>query len=426
MSFSVTDSRIGVLGLGYVGLPLAVAFGSKIDTIGYDLDSTRIAELRQFKDRTGEADSEEISAAERLKFSDDEMDLADRNVFIVAVPSPIDLAKTPDLRAISSASEIIGRHLKFGDIVIYESTVYPGCTEDICVPILERHSGLTFNVDFYCGYSPERANPGDKKHRLANVIKITSGSTPDVAEFIDNLYGHIVSAGTHKAPSIKVAEAAKVIENTQRDLNIALMNEFAMIFNRMGIDTTSVIRAAETKWNFLPFKPGLVGGHCIGVDPYYLTHKAQEFGYHPDVILAGRRVNDGMGIYVANQTVRILIRKGINPVGAHALILGLSFKENCPDIRNTRVIDIVEELSCHGIDVEINDPLVDAQEAKREHGINLVLSPRLDFYDVIVLAVPHDYFVNIGAEGLRAYGKSTCVFFDVKSATPHDIVDASL
>jgi len=416
------DARLCVLGLGYVGLPLAVAFGAVHDTLGYDLDAGRIAELRRGEDRTLEVEPEEL-AASGLRFSHDEADLADRNVFIVTVPTPIDSARRPDLGAISAASRMIGRHLKPGAVVIYESTVYPGCTEEICVPILEQVSGLTFNRDFFCGYSPERANPGDRQHRLSTITKVTAGSTPEAAALVDSLYRAIVPAGTHLASSIKVAEAAKVIENTQRDLNIALINEFAMIFNRLGIDTLEVLEAAGTKWNFLPFRPGLVGGHCIGVDPYYLTHKAQEVGYHPEVILAGRRINDGMGTYVANQVFRLMLAKRINPIGARALVLGLAFKENCPDLRNTRVVDIIAELGAHGLEVDVTDPWVDPAEAHHEYGLTLVAEPRPGAYDVVLLAVAHQQFL---ADGVAAYGKPTYVLYDVKSALPRASVDARL
>jgi UDP-N-acetyl-D-galactosamine dehydrogenase len=420
------EARICVLGLGYVGLPLAVAFGADHDTLGYDLDSGRIAELRRGEDRTLEVDPHELTGNSRLRFSDQDADLSGRNVFIVTVPTPIDSARRPDLGAISSASRAIGRHLTRGAVVIYESTVYPGCTEEICVPILEKESGLTFNVDFFCGYSPERANPGDRQHRLSTITKVTAGSTPEAAAFVDGLYRAIVPAGTHLASSIKVAEAAKVIENTQRDLNIALINEFALIFNKLGIDTLEVLEAAGTKWNFLPFRPGLVGGHCIGVDPYYLTHKAQEAGYHPEVILAGRRINDGMGAYVADQVLRLMVRKGINPVGARALVLGLAFKENCPDLRNTKVVDIVAELTDHRLAVDVHDPWVDAAEAQHEYGLTLTASPPAGDYDVIILAVAHKQFTDLGADGVRALGKPDSVLYDVKSTLPRAAVDGRL
>ncbi|CAN1536628.1 WecC UDP-N-acetyl-D-mannosaminuronate dehydrogenase [Caulobacteraceae bacterium] len=420
------DARLCVLGLGYVGLPLAVAFGAAHDTLGYDLDSGRIEQLRRGEDRTLEVDPAEMTAATGLRFSDQDADLADRNVFIVTVPTPIDSARRPDLGAISAASRAIGRHLKPGGVVIYESTVYPGCTEEICVPILEAVSGLTYNRDFFCGYSPERANPGDREHRLSTITKVTAGSTPEAAALVDALYRSIVPAGTHLASSIKVAEAAKVIENTQRDLNIALINEFAMIFNRLGIDTLEVLQAAGTKWNFLPFRPGLVGGHCIGVDPYYLTHKAQEVGYHPEVILSGRRINDGMGTYVANQIFRLMLSKRINPIGARALVLGLAFKENCPDLRNTRVVDVVAELQAHGLEVDVTDPWVDPAEARHEYGLALTATPAPGTYDVIVLAVAHQQFLAAGPAGLAALARPDHVLYDVKSALPREAVDARL
>ena len=415
-----------MLGLGYVGLPLAAAFGAVHDTLGYDLDAGRVAELKAGHDRTLELDADEFARAARLRFSADPDDLAGCNVFIVTVPTPIDSARRPDLGAVMAASRAIGAHLKAGGVVIYESTVYPGCTEDVCVPILEAASGLVFNRDFYCGYSPERANPGDRQHRLSTITKVTAGSTPEAAEFVDRLYGQIVPAGTHRASSIAVAEAAKVIENTQRDLNIALINEFAKIFNRLGIDTLEVLVAAGTKWNFLPFRPGLVGGHCIGVDPYYLTHRAQEVGYHPEVILAGRRINDSMGPYVANQALRLMVRKGLTPVGARALVLGLAFKENCPDLRNTRAVDIVAELTDHSLTVDVYDPWVSPEEARAEYGLTLTQAPEPGAYDCIVLAVAHRQFVEMGAEGLLALGKPVHVLYDVKSALPRTAVDGRL
>src|SRR5690606_21017443 len=349
------DIRIAIIGLGYVGLPLAVEFGKKYETIGYDIRAERVAELREGRDSTRECSPEELAEPKRLTYTTALQDIKDCNVYIVTVPTPIDSAKRPDLGPLMRASEAVGSVLKRGDVVVYESTVYPGCTEEDCVPILEKASGLKFNQDFFCGYSPERINPGDKEHRLPNIKKVTSGSTPETADFVDRLYASIITAGTHKAPSIKVAEAAKVIENTQRDLNIALVNELAILFNKLGIDTLDVLEAAGTKWNFLPFKPGLVGGHCIGVDPYYLTHKAQQVGHHPDVILAGRRTNDGMGSYVAGETIRLMVRKGINPVAARVLVLGLAFKENCPDTRNSRVVDVVAALHGYGVRVDVHD-----------------------------------------------------------------------
>ena len=422
---SPKDARVCVVGLGYVGLPLAVAFGGAYDTLGYDLDAGRIEELRRGHDRTLEVDAEELAGSARLRLSAEAADLTDRNVFVVTVPTPINADRQPDLTAIVSASRAIGRYLKAGDVVVYESTVYPGCTEEICVPILEEVSGLKFNRDFFCGYSPERANPGDRQHRLTTIMKVTAGSTPEAAAFVDALYAAIVPAGTHLASSIRVAEAAKVIENTQRDLNIALINEVAMICNRLGIDTQEVLDAAGTKWNFLPFRPGLVGGHCIGVDPYYLTHKAQAIGHHPEVILAGRKINDGMGAYVAGQVRDLAAKAGIAPP-ARALVLGLAFKENCPDLRNTRVIDVVGELSRLGFAVDIHDPWVDAGEARHEYGVELTAEPAKGDYDVVVLAVAHKAFLDLGAGGVRALGRPGAVVYDVKSALPRDGVDARL
>ena len=420
------EARICVLGLGYVGLPLAVAFGAAHDTLGYDLDSGRIAELRRGEDRTLEVEPAELTGTPGLRFSDQDADLVDRNVFIVTVPTPIDTARRPDLGAISSASRAIGKHLKPGGVVIYESTVYPGCTEEVCVPILEKISGLKFNVDFFCGYSPERANPGDRQHRLSTITKVTAGSTPQAAAFVDALYRAIVPAGTHLASSIKVAEAAKVIENTQRDLNIALVNDLAILVNKLGIDTLEVLEAAGTKWNFLPFRPGLVGGHCIGVDPYYLTHKAQEAGYHPEVILAGRRINDGMGAYVADQVLRLMVRKGINPVGARALVLGLAFKENCPDLRNTRVVDIVQSLNAYSAQVDIHDPWVDPAQAQHEYGLTPIAQPGQGAYDAVIVAVGHQQFADLGPAGIRAYGKPESIVYDVKYVLPREAVDGRL
>jgi len=423
---SVSSARIAIIGLGYVGLPLAVEFGRKFPTLGFDIRPDRIAELRAGRDSTLEVNVEELKAVAQLLFSDQRDDLRGCNVFIVTVPTPIDAAKRPDLTPLQQASATIAAVLKRGDVVVYESTVYPGCTEEICVPILERGSGLRFNEDFFCGYSPERINPGDKQHRLPSIRKVTSGSTPEAADFVDALYASIVTAGTHKASSMRVAEAAKVIENTQRDLNIALVNELALIFNRMGIDTLEVLEAAGTKWNFLPFRPGLVGGHCISVDPYYLTHKAQELGYHPEVILAGRRINDGMGAYVASQVVRLMLRKGINPANARVLVLGLAFKENCPDLRNTRVVDIVRELVECSVHVDVHDPWVNAAEAHHEYGLTPIAVPEAGAYDAVILAVGHRQFVELGAEGIRAFGKKDSVVYDVKSVLPQDAVDGRL
>lgn len=422
---SLETSKIAVIGLGYVGLPLAVEFGKTRSVVGLDINTSRIEALRAGHDATFEVDDEELTSALYLSFSEHIDDIADCNVYIVTVPTPIDAYKRPDLTPLIKASEAIGEVLKRGDLVIYESTVYPGATEEDCVPVLERVSGLKFNEDFFAGYSPERINPGDKTHRLTSIMKVTSGSTPDVADFVDDLYASIVQAGTHKAPSIRVAEAAKVIENTQRDLNIALINELAIIFNKMGINTTDVLNAAGTKWNFLPFRPGLVGGHCIGVDPYYLTHKAQAIGYHPEVVLAGRRINDGMGDHVVNQIVRLMIHKERPVKNARALVLGLAFKENCPDLRNTRVIDVINGLNDFGMHVEIHDPWVDAAEAKHEYGIALT-DPEPGKYDCIVLAVSHQEFRALGVNGVRAFGAEKHILYDVMSAFPAHQTDGRL
>ena len=416
------SAPMAVIGLGYVGLPLAVEFGRLRAVTGFDINVARIAALREGYDNTLETTAEELAAASRLRFSHDTADLADARVFIVTVPTPIDQHKRPDLTPLVKASETVGRVLKRGDIVIYESTVYPGCTEEDCVPILERVSGLSYNRDFFCGYSPERINPGDKEHRLPSIRKVTSGSTPEVAQWVDRLYGQIITAGTFMAESIKVAEAAKVIENTQRDLNIALMNELSIIFGKLDIDTHSVLAAAGTKWNFLKFTPGLVGGHCIGVDPYYLTHKAQAVGYHPEVILAGRRVNDGMGGYIASQIVRLMIKRNLAVQGARILVLGLAFKENCPDIRNTRVVDVVSELREYGAEVDVHDPWVDAAEAQHEYGIDLVDAAAGE-YDAVVLAVAHREFAAAGSAALRAWGKPRAILADIKGIFPVDESD---
>ena len=423
---SLQDTRIAIIGLGYVGLPLAVEFGKRYDTTGFDIQSARVDALRSGHDSTLEVDAEELAASTRLRFSADPADLRGCNVYIVTVPTPIDAAKRPDLTPLVKASETLGRVLKRGDIVVYESTVYPGCTEEVCVPILAKLSGLVFNQDFFAGYSPERINPGDKQHRVTTILKVTSGSTPATADFVDALYGSIITAGTHKASCIKVAEAAKVIENTQRDLNIALMNELALIFEKKGIRTRDVLDAAGTKWNFLPFRPGLVGGHCISVDPYYLTHKAQEVGHHPDVILAGRRTNDSMGEYIAGQVVRLMVRKSINPVHARILVLGLAFKENCPDLRNTRVVDIVHALRGYNTEVDVFDPWVDAAEARHEYGLELVDAPAAGAYDAIIVAVGHRQFAALGSAGIRAFGKPSSVLYDVKYVLPRAEVDGRL
>lgn len=420
------DARVAVVGLGYVGLPLAVEFGKHFPTVGFDIKAERIAELRLGRDSTLECTKEELAEAKQLSFSDREADIANCNVFIATVPTPIDRYKRPDLRPIESASHIFGRILKKGDVAIFESTVYPGATEEVCVPIMERESGLKFNQDFFVGYSPERINPGDKEHRVSSILKVTSGSTPVAADFIDALYRAVITAGTHKASSIRVAEAAKVIENTQRDVNIALINELALIFERLGIDTEEVLKAAGTKWNFLPFRPGLVGGHCIGVDPYYLTHKAQEIGYHPEVILAGRRINDSMGAHVAERVVKLMTRKRIHVAGANVLMMGLAFKENCPDLRNTRVIDVIEELQGYHANVDVYDPWVDTQEAQHEYGLTPIKEPKAGHYDAIILAVAHHQFLAMGAANIRALGKPDSILFDVKYVLPPDQVDGRL
>lgn len=406
--------KIAIIGLGYVGLPLAVEFGKKLAVIGFDIHQKRIQELQNGQDHTLEVSPEELKQATHLSYSANLDDLRSCNFFIVTVPTPIDEFKQPDLTPLIKASTSIGKVLKKGDVVVYESTVYPGATEESCIPVLEQVSGLKFNQDFFAGYSPERINPGDKLHRVANILKITSGSTPEVADFVDQVYNLVIEAGTHKAASIKVAEAAKVIENTQRDVNIALINELAVIFNKLGIDTEAVLQAAGTKWNFLPFRPGLVGGHCIGVDPYYLTHKAQSIGYHPEIILAGRRLNDGMGAYVVTQLVKGMIKKKIQVEGAKVLVLGLSFKENCPDIRNTKIIDIVTELKEYQIDVDVYDPWVDVQEAEHEYSIRPVQSVSNNSYDAIILAVAHEQFKQMGATQIRALGKQAHVLYDLK------------
>lgn len=406
---------IAVIGLGYVGLPLAVEFGRSRPVIGFDINQGRIEALRAGRDATQEVSTDDLTAANHLTFTTNPADLAAASIYIVTVPTPIDAYKRPDLTPLLKASETLGGVLKRGDIVIYESTVYPGATEEDCIPVLEHVSGLTFNIDFFAGYSPERINPGDKLHRLPDIRKVTSGSTPEIAEEIDQLYASIITAGTYKAENIRVAEAAKVIENTQRDLNIALVNELAIIFNRMGIDTEAVLKAAGTKWNFLPFRPGLVGGHCIGVDPYYLTHKAEEMGYHPQVILAGRRINDGMGAYVASQLVKAMLKRRIHVDGARVLILGLTFKENCPDLRNSRVVDVVSELHDFGVQVDVHDPWVDADEARHKYGLDLVIEPEPEAYDGVVLAVAHDSYKDAGTAVLRSYGHPNHVFCDLKS-----------
>jgi UDP-N-acetyl-D-galactosamine dehydrogenase len=418
---------IAVIGLGYVGLPLAVAFGKSREVIGFDVDADRIIELKCDRDVTLEVSEEELKEARKLAFSTDPDDLARAGVFIVTVPTPIDAARRPDLSALQSASRTVGSAMKTGAVVIYESTVYPGCTEEVCVPILEEMSGLTFNEEFHVGYSPERINPGDKAHRLETITKVTSGSTAEAAEAIDHLYASIITAGTHMASSIKVAEAAKVIENTQRDLNIALMNELALIFHRLNIDTHEVLAAAGTKWNFLPFTPGLVGGHCIGVDPYYLTHKAQEVGYHPDVILAGRRINDGMGYYVAHDVVQLMLKRKMHIAGSKVLVLGLTFKENCPDLRNSKVIDVIRTLQNYHTEVDVYDPWIDVDEAQREFDLACkVKPPKKNTYDAVIVAVGHQQFVEAGSKGARAYGKKGAILYDVRGVFLRSDTDGRL
>ena len=426
LSHSLEASRLALIGLGYVGLPLAVEFGKHRPVVGFDINTKRIEALLAGHDSTLEVSDDELAEAGGLQFSSSLSDLEGCNTYIVTVPTPIDDHKRPDLTPLIKASETIGKVLKRGDVVIYESTVYPGATEEDCVPVLERVSGLKFNVDFFAGYSPERINPGDKTHRLTSITKVTSGSTVEVADFVNDLYASIITAGTHKASSIRVAEAAKVIENTQRDLNIALINELAVIFNKLGIDTEAVLKAAGTKWNFLPFRPGLVGGHCIGVDPYYLTHKAEAIGYHPQIILAGRRLNDGMGAYVAGQLVKALLRKRIHVQGARVLVMGLTFKENCPDLRNTRVIDVISELQEYGMAVDVHDPWVDAGEAKHEYGLDLTSNPKPGTYDAVILAVAHEQFKGYGAAGFRALCGPDHVLYDLKYLLNADEVDMRL
>lgn len=424
---NLQDKTIAVIGLGYVGLPLAVEFGKFRPVIGFDINPRRIDELRNGKDQTLECSAEELSQAIHLRYSCTPSDLQQAQVFIVTVPTPVDLAKRPDMTPLVKASTTVGKALKKGDVVIYESTVYPGATEEVCVPILEQHSGLKFNVDFYCGYSPERINPGDKEHRLPTIKKVTSGSTPEVAEAVDALYRQIITAGTHKASSIKVAEAAKVIENTQRDVNIALMNELSLIFRKLGIDTLEVLQAAGTKWNFLPFRPGLVGGHCIGVDPYYLTHKAQEVGHHPEVILAGRRINDSMASYVADETVKLMLRKNLPVLGSKVLVLGLTFKENCPDLRNSKVVDMIRALQSYNIQVDVYDPWINVDEAAHEYGLQCLKDPpQSGQYAAIIIAVGHRQFVALGEQGIKALGQPGAVLFDVKSILPLGAADGRL
>ena len=423
MSFDIDKLRIGIIGLGYVGLPLAVEFGKFYPTIGYDTKKTRVGELKNGTDSTLECSAEELSAAAQLTYTATLDDIAECNFYVVTVPTPIGDSNRPLLTPLKMASEALGKVVRKGDIIVFESTVYPGATEEFCVPIVERESGLKMNRDFFVGYSPERINPGDKEHRLPTILKVTSGSTSEVAEFIDSVYRSIIRAGTYKASSIKVAEAAKVIENTQRDVNIALVNELAMIFDRVGIDTEEVLLAAGTKWNFLPFRPGLVGGHCIGVDPYYLTYKAQQLGYHPQMILAGRRINDNMALFVTSQIVKLMIERGIRPNAARALVLGIAFKENCPDVRNTKVVDIVAELKSYGMTVDVHDPWCDADETRLEYGIELVAEPEQGAYDAVVVAVAHDEFRQLGIDGVRKLCKDQAVVYDIKYVFPADKVD---
>lgn len=426
MKFSLENVTIGIIGLGYVGLPLAVEFGKKFKTIGFDINSSRVNQLENGFDSTLECTNQELVEASQLTYSSKVDDLKSCNVYIVTVPTPIDEHNQPVLDPLVKASEMLGKVITTDDIVIYESTVYPGATEETCIPAVERVSGLRFNKDFFAGYSPERINPGDKEHRVTNILKVTSGSTPEAAEIIDQLYQSIITAGTHKASSIKVAEASKVIENTQRDINIALINEFSIIFNKLGIDTLEVLEAAGTKWNFLPFRPGLVGGHCIGVDPYYLTHKAQSVGYYPDMILAGRRINDGMGQYVVSQLVAKMVKKRVHVQKANVLILGLTFKENCPDLRNTRVIDIIEELKAYDVSTDIVDPWCSSKDAELQYGLSLIDTPKENYYDAIILTVAHDQFKNMGADVIRKFGKKDHILFDLKYVLPKNSVDIRL
>ncbi len=421
-----SDSSIAIVGLGYVGLPLAVEFGRKRKVIGFDINETRIQELKQGIDKTLETTNQELRDAIHLSYTSLLEDLRHCKIFIVTVPTPIDKEKKPDLVPLERATEAIGSILKKGDIVIYESTVYPGATEEICVPILEEKSSLSFNKDFYCGYSPERINPGDKEHRITTIKKVTSGSTPEIANKVDDLYQEIITEGTYKASSIKVAEAAKVIENTQRDVNIALINELSLIFNKLDIDTESVLKAAGTKWNFLPFRPGLVGGHCIGVDPYYLTHKALEIGYNPEMILAGRKINDSMGFFIADQVSKLMVRKGIEVTDANILIMGLAFKENCPDIRNTRVVDLVNEFKDSNCNIDVYDPCVNKDDANDEYNIKLIEEPIKGKYDAIVLAVAHDIFKDFSIEQIKDFGKDNYVLYDIKYLFGNNEVDGRL
>ncbi|MEZ9937407.1 Vi polysaccharide biosynthesis UDP-N-acetylglucosamine C-6 dehydrogenase TviB [Vibrio breoganii] len=425
MTSMFENTKIAIIGLGYVGLPLAVEFGKKMPTLGFDINQSRVDELKDCTDSTLECSEEELKEAKHLSYTADLNELKDANVYIVTVPTPIDEHKQPDLTPLIKASESLGTIVSKGDIIIYESTVYPGATEETCIPVVESVSGLTFNKDFFAGYSPERINPGDKEHRVTNILKVTSGSNEEVAEFVDQLYKTIITAGTHKASSIKVAEAAKVIENTQRDVNIALINELSIIFNKLDIDTLEVLEAAGTKWNFLPFRPGLVGGHCIGVDPYYLTHKAQTVGYHPEMILAGRRLNDGMGKYVVSELVKKMLKQRIHVEGANVLVMGLTFKENCPDLRNTKVVDIVSELKEYNINVDIVDPWCSNEEAQHEYGLSLT-QPKSNHYDAIIMAVGHNEFKAMGVSEIRALGKEAHVLYDLKYVLDKSDVDMRL
>ena len=423
---SLETTKLAIIGLGYVGLPLAVEFGKKMPVVGFDINEPRVNELISGTDSTLEVSDEELKEAVSLQYTCDIDELKDCNVYIVTVPTPIDKFKNPDLTPLIKASAMLGTVVSAGDVIIYESTVYPGATEEVCLPEVEKASGLKFNQDFYAGYSPERINPGDKEHRVTNILKVTSGSTPEIADYVDKLYQSVIVAGTHKASSLKVAEAAKVIENTQRDVNIALINELSLIFNRLDIDTEEVLLAAGTKWNFLPFRPGLVGGHCIGVDPYYLTHKAQEIGYNPEMILAGRRLNDNMGSYVVSEVIKLMLKKRIHIAEANVLIMGLTFKENCPDLRNTRVIDMIEELDQYGANIDVYDPWVDRAEAQHEYNITPVDAPKDGGYDAIILAVSHDQFKDMGALAIHSLGKENHVLYDIKYLLKTDEVDGRL
>lgn len=424
---SLNEIKVAIIGLGYVGLPLAVEFSKKISVVGFDVNEIRISELSRGVDSTLEVSSQELEAT-TLKYTSLVGDLKDCDVYIVTVPTPIDAFNQPNLLPLMKASEMLGSVVGKGDVVIYESTVYPGATEEVCIPLIEKHSGLKFNHDFYAGYSPERINPGDKEHKLPSIVKVTSGSTDEAAEFVDMLYALIITAGTHKADSIKVAEAAKVIENTQRDVNIALINEFSIIFNKLGIDSLSVLEAAGTKWNFLPFRPGLVGGHCIGVDPYYLTHKAQSVGYHPEMILAGRRMNDGMAEYVTSRLVKKMLQDCIQVSGSKVLVMGFTFKENCPDVRNTKVIDVVRELNQYDIEVDVFDPWCAAEDVRQEYGIEIIQEKHIlkDNYDAIIVAVGHGRFVELGSQSIRRFGKADHVLFDLKNLFDKDKSDIRL